>query len=213
VALLDGTVFTDPLKRVRVSVPCAAEWERMRGDERVRFCERCELNVYNLSALTRREAEALVTRTEGRLCVRFYRRADGTIITRNCPTGLARLKRRVSRAASAAAAAGFGLFAGVGVAPESKVIGSLDSPAAAASSEQAARAVAGEPVAWEPVAAGEEAEAFEVMGTSSGPPASVTILSLGVLGGVAALFGYPLMKIKAWRDEKRRARLSIWRKD
>src|SRR3712207_9211258 len=96
-------VRTNPLARVRVAAPCPADWESMVGDERVRFCGRCSLNVYNLSGMTRREAEALITRREGRLCVRFYRRADGTIITDNCPVGLRRLRRRMSRIRRAAA--------------------------------------------------------------------------------------------------------------
>jgi hypothetical protein len=66
----------------------------MYGDERTRFCGQCKLNVYNLSGMTREEAENLVTNAEGRLCVRFYRRADGTVITENCPVGWARVKQR-----------------------------------------------------------------------------------------------------------------------
>jgi hypothetical protein len=46
--------------------------------------------------MSRREAEALITKTEGRLCVRFYRKADGSILTRNCPVGLKAIKRRVA---------------------------------------------------------------------------------------------------------------------
>ncbi|HWW74152.1 MAG TPA: hypothetical protein VNZ44_02080, partial [Pyrinomonadaceae bacterium] len=75
----------------------------------------CELHVYNLSGMTRREAEALVANTEGRLCVRFYRRDDGTILTRNCPVGFAALKRRVSRVAGATLSAVLGFFAGLGL--------------------------------------------------------------------------------------------------
>jgi hypothetical protein len=92
-----------------------ADWDRMRGDERVRFCDQCSLNVYNLSGMTRREAEAILTNSEGRLCVRFYRRADGTILTNNCPVGLRALKRRVSRVASATLSAVVSFFAGLGI--------------------------------------------------------------------------------------------------
>jgi hypothetical protein len=59
----------------------------MHGDDRVRFCSRCSLHVYNLSALTRDAAEALVNEKEGRLCTRFYRRADGAVLTADCPHG------------------------------------------------------------------------------------------------------------------------------
>ena len=79
----------------------------------MRFCTQCELNVYNLSGMRRAEAERLVARAEGRLCVRFFRRADGTIITKDCPVGLRALKRRVTRGARAAAAAVLTFVAGL----------------------------------------------------------------------------------------------------
>ncbi len=107
--------YTNPLEHVKVAAPCPADWERMVGDERSRYCDRCNLHVYNLSGMTRREAEALVTSNEGRLCVRFYRRPDGTILTRNCPVGLTALRRRAARAATATLTAVLGFFAGLGL--------------------------------------------------------------------------------------------------
>lgn len=73
----------------------------MKGDDRVRFCELCNLNVYNFAQLTHREVNALVAKTEGRLCGRLYRRADNTVITKDCPVGLRAVRRRVSRIATA----------------------------------------------------------------------------------------------------------------
>src|SRR5215210_8235370 len=105
--------YTNPLDGVRVAAPCKADWGKMTGDERMRYCDRCSLHVYNLSGMTRREAEGLVAGTEGRLCVRFYLRADGTILTRNCPVGLSALKRRAARVAGSALSALLGLFAGL----------------------------------------------------------------------------------------------------
>src|SRR6185503_6331901 len=60
------------LNNVRIASPCSADWEKMVGDERVRHCNQCNLNVYNLSALSSLEAHDLVAKREGRLCVRFY---------------------------------------------------------------------------------------------------------------------------------------------
>jgi hypothetical protein len=93
------------LDNIRVASPCPASWERMTGDDRVRHCQECKLNVYNLSEMTRVEAERLIASREGRMCVRFYRRADGTILTRDCPRGLQAIIRRVSRLAGAALSA------------------------------------------------------------------------------------------------------------
>ncbi len=108
------TFRTNPLDHVKVASPCPADWDAMIGNERVRFCGQCQLNVYNLSGMSKREAEALVTNTEGRLCVRYFSRADGTILTKNCPVGLRALKRRVSRVARATMSAVLGFLSGVG---------------------------------------------------------------------------------------------------
>jgi hypothetical protein len=87
----------------------------MIGSERMRFCGQCSLNVYNLSSMTRAEAESLIARNEGRLCVRFYRRRDGSIITNDCPIGLRAIRRRMSSVARAISSMVIGLFAGLGV--------------------------------------------------------------------------------------------------
>jgi hypothetical protein len=78
------------LEDLRIATPCRADWDEMSGDDRVRFCGRCEKNVYNVSALSRAEAEALVREREGRVCLRLYRRSDGTVITSDCPVGVRR---------------------------------------------------------------------------------------------------------------------------
>ena len=97
----------------------------MVGGDRVRFCGQCELNVYNLTAMTRDEAEALVTRTEGRLCLRFFRRKDGSIITENCPVGLRALKRRARRIKQAVAASVLAFLTGIGANDAANKIGAL----------------------------------------------------------------------------------------
>jgi hypothetical protein len=107
--------FRNTLNHVRVAAPCKADWDQMMGNERVRFCGECSLNVYNLSGMTRADAETLVARTEGRLCVRFYRRSDGSIITKDCPVGLRAIRRKMSGVAKAIGSTVMGLLAGLGV--------------------------------------------------------------------------------------------------
>jgi hypothetical protein len=128
--------YTSPLDEVRVAAPCPADWGKMVGDERVRYCGSCSLHVYNLSGMTKREAEVLVTSTEGRMCVRFYRRGDGTILTRNCPVGLSAVKRRVTRVAGSVLSAVVAFFAGLGLnlglgrtEPRYAVMGAMAMPA------------------------------------------------------------------------------------
>jgi hypothetical protein len=91
---------------IEIANPCPASWEKMRGDDRVRFCEECQLNVYNLSALPRDAAVALLSERSqgrGRLCVRLYKRADGTVITADCGGGLRAAAKRAARFAGVAA--------------------------------------------------------------------------------------------------------------
>jgi len=104
---------TNPLDHIKIASPCSADWNEMRGDDRKRFCSLCELNVYNLSEMTKREAEDLVFQMEGKMCVKFYKRADGTVITQDCPVGLAKIKQKISRIATAAAGLVFGVIGGV----------------------------------------------------------------------------------------------------
>lgn len=92
----------DILDDVRVAAPCRMPWEDMAGDERTRFCGACGMNVYNLSGMTRADANALLAGREGRTCVRFFQRKDGTVLTADCPVGV-RIRRRMRIAAGAVA--------------------------------------------------------------------------------------------------------------
>ncbi len=94
------------LRDVRVAAPCLESWDAMSGTENVRSCERCQHKVYNLSELTSTEAETLLRTSEGRLCVRYYRRADGTVMTKDCSVGVtARRHRRIAQTVAGVAAA------------------------------------------------------------------------------------------------------------
>lgn len=94
------------LANISIASPCPADWEKMVGGERVRHCADCNLNVYKLSAMTERQVQELIADNRGnRLCTRFYRRADGTVLTQDCPSSLRALKRRTSRIAAVIMAA------------------------------------------------------------------------------------------------------------
>ena len=85
----------------------------MQGDEKVRFCGKCEKHVHNLTAMTEAEAAAVVG--TGQACIRFQSRADGTVLTRPCAAdALAAMKRAQaeSHAPLAWLGAGLGVLAG-----------------------------------------------------------------------------------------------------
>ncbi len=109
------------LEQIRIASPCSMKWEGMRvvNGDRVRHCAGCNLDVYNLSGMARGEAEALVLARRaggGRLCVRFYQRADGTVLTRDCPVGQRSARLRLARAVTRVAAAFAFLLAGAALA-------------------------------------------------------------------------------------------------
>ena len=121
------------LDLIQIASPCPASWESMKGDARVRYCGECRLNVYNLSEMSREEAEAFVSQREGRTCVRFFRREDGTVLTKDCPVGLRALRQRFVRATVALCGILFALVSGTlfGGAVSRRLPGGLQPPSEA----------------------------------------------------------------------------------
>lgn len=72
------------LASLRIASPCKERWADMTGDDRVRVCNGCERPVFDLTELTRAEAEAVLATRGITPCVRLRRRADGTVITADC---------------------------------------------------------------------------------------------------------------------------------
>ena len=97
------------LDQIRTAAPCPMRWADMQGDDTKRFCHHCALHVYNIATMTRAEAESLISHAEGRVCALLFRRADGTVITKDCPVGItesrARRMRRIRGMLSVAALA------------------------------------------------------------------------------------------------------------
>jgi hypothetical protein len=95
----------DALESITIATPCAVPWGTMSGDDRSRFCDQCQRQVFDLSAMTRAEAVALLADLGRRPCVRLYRRPDGRVLTSDCPAGVRvrvwrGLRRRAAWAAS-----------------------------------------------------------------------------------------------------------------
>lgn len=91
------TIALDVIDRLTVASPCDMAWDAMEGDGAVRRCGQCHLDVHDLSAMTTAEIQALLARHGDGVCVRMYRRADGTVITDDCPVGVARLRAAARR--------------------------------------------------------------------------------------------------------------------
>ena len=90
------------MKEAQIAAPCHVKWEDMTGDDKQRFCGDCKLNVLNAEAMTDDEVrQALLKAQNGeRVCMQIYKRADGTILTQNCPQGIKLLRERARQAAA-----------------------------------------------------------------------------------------------------------------
>lgn len=98
------------LDRVVIAAPCSMSWENMEGDERVRYCQGCSKNVYNISDMSKTEAEQFLQDNGTNECIRLFRRQDGTLITDNCPVGLRHLRNKCQAAMRTIAAAAASLI-------------------------------------------------------------------------------------------------------
>lgn len=70
----------DTAKTWTIKQRCSADWEKMRGDDKRRFCESCQKFVHNVSAMSRTERETFADLANRRECVFYSQRPDGEIL-------------------------------------------------------------------------------------------------------------------------------------
>jgi len=100
----------------------------MIGNDQVRFCEHCSLDVHNLSLMTRSQAERLIARSNGRLCVRYHHDSAGQPLTLPVRQKLHRIGRRVSRIAAGAFTATLSVTSAVAQGSPGSQSGDLNPP-------------------------------------------------------------------------------------
>src|SRR5260221_8823880 len=85
-------------------------------DARSRFCRHCSNHVYNFAAFSAPEAAELIRAREGQVCARLFQRADGTVLTANCPVGAEKpvhwFRQLISAAAACLCLSGISAFSG-----------------------------------------------------------------------------------------------------
>lgn len=96
--------------QLQIASPCREKWESMTGDDRVRHCAKCQMNVFNIASMSEPEVRAMLEATTGRVCGRIFRRADGTVLTKDCPVGVSMLRRRLAMVVAASIALVLGVF-------------------------------------------------------------------------------------------------------
>lgn len=56
---------------IRIASPCEVGWDSMTGNDRVRFCEHCQLTVHNVDFITKKQLRRLIASSGDRLCVNY----------------------------------------------------------------------------------------------------------------------------------------------
>jgi hypothetical protein len=101
------------LDRVEIISPCTADWDGMTGTDQIRYCSECHKYVYNLSQMTRREAEALVAASPTQVCARMIRDINGRTLTADSLPPVRLLGWRPGPVASAVVSAMIGIAPGL----------------------------------------------------------------------------------------------------
>lgn len=86
------------INQLYIPKPCGESWDKMTGGAEERFCDSCQHEVHDLSAMTKREAEALLQRGGESLCVRYTLRDGEMVFQQEAPqlVGTPRLMAQVS---------------------------------------------------------------------------------------------------------------------
>jgi hypothetical protein len=100
------------LDRLEIASPCKMRWDDLMrtSDDRVRACGGCKKHVFDVSGMTAAEVDRLILATESRACVRYFARADGTILLADCTVGSRRRAAVRYSVAGAVTAAAVGLM-------------------------------------------------------------------------------------------------------
>jgi len=61
----------DSDSQLHIASPCTVDWDSMIGNDRVRFCEHCQLKVHNVDFASKKQIKRLIARSRGRLCVNY----------------------------------------------------------------------------------------------------------------------------------------------
>lgn len=74
---------TRVLDQITVLDPCPMSWDKMVGDDKVRFCSECQRNVWNFFEMTDSEVVEVLRTNPGRLCAQIVKTRGGGLVTRS----------------------------------------------------------------------------------------------------------------------------------
>lgn len=68
------------LEEISILNPCTEDWNKMSGGNKVKFCNHCQKNVYNLAKMSKPEAIFLLLKKRGKCCLRIEKTKDGSLL-------------------------------------------------------------------------------------------------------------------------------------
>ena len=107
----------DSAPQLHITSPCSVDWDSMIGNDRVRFCEHCQLTVHNIDHASQKQIKRLIARSNGRLCVNYRQPAPQKA---PAPPILYKIGRRTSIIAASAFSATLSITSAVGASGNSK---------------------------------------------------------------------------------------------
>jgi hypothetical protein len=79
-----------PIVDFKLASNCPFNWSDTDSKDRVRFCSKCQMQIYNFAGMELPEAEALIFQRENRKEPDLFKRADGKFMTADCPVAMKR---------------------------------------------------------------------------------------------------------------------------
>jgi hypothetical protein len=67
------------IAKIEITDPCTVAWDSLTGNENMRYCNKCNANVYNFERMTNKQIEKLVLKNNGKLCASIRLQSDGDI--------------------------------------------------------------------------------------------------------------------------------------
>ena len=117
----------DSASQIRIASPCDVDWDSMVGNDRIRFCEHCQLTVHNVDFITKKQLRRLIARSGDRLCVNYQRPAPQV-----SPTPiLYKIGRRTSVIAASAFSATLSISSAIAASATPKPVALPHQPAVA----------------------------------------------------------------------------------
>ncbi|MBL8853677.1 MAG: hypothetical protein JNK57_06870 [Planctomycetaceae bacterium] len=80
------------LDQVCVANPCPMSWDKMVGDDKVRFCSECQRQVWNFFEMTDAEIVEVLRANPERLCAKVCKSREGRLVTKEPHAARRRLR-------------------------------------------------------------------------------------------------------------------------